>query len=325
MLVIVNPYATTVSDRLKTLVVHALGSRYEVTAFDTQRQGHATELTREAAREGYDVVVAFGGDGTLNEAANGLAGTDVPLTHLPGGATNVFCKMLGDPRRDRRRDRAPAADRRRLAAAARSTSAARTGRYFCASAGYGLDAAVTKAVDLKSAPQAPLRRVVLHVGGRADVLPPLPRPPAARRARGRRRHARCAGIDAIVQNGDPYTYFNVRPLHVAENSRSTAAGSPARCSTARRRSTSRPSPTACSREAPRSSTTARSPASPASAAVRAALGRRRRRPAPARRRLGRRLRDGRVHGLARRADRRSASDRAVDGPALGRCRPRRRR
>ena len=70
MLVIVNPYATTVSDRLRNLVIHALGSRYEVTAFDTQRQGHATELVREAAQEGYDVVVAFGGDGTLNEAAN---------------------------------------------------------------------------------------------------------------------------------------------------------------------------------------------------------------------------------------------------------------
>ncbi|CAA9528509.1 MAG: diacylglycerol kinase, catalytic region, partial [uncultured Solirubrobacteraceae bacterium] len=97
MLVIVNPYATTVSDRLRTLVVSALSSRYEVTAFDTQRQGHATELTREAAGEGYDVVVALGGDGTLNEAANGLAGTGIPLTHLPGGATNVFCKMLGMP------------------------------------------------------------------------------------------------------------------------------------------------------------------------------------------------------------------------------------
>src|SRR3712207_9500039 len=78
-----------------TLFRSALSSRYEVTSFDTQRQGHATELTREAAREGYDVVVAFGGDGTLNEAANGLAGTGVPLTHLPGGSTNVFCKKIG--------------------------------------------------------------------------------------------------------------------------------------------------------------------------------------------------------------------------------------
>jgi diacylglycerol kinase family enzyme len=216
MLVIVNPYATTVSDRLKSLVVHALGSRYEVTAFDTQRQGHATELTREAAREGYDVVVAFGGDGTLNEAANGLAGSNVPLTHLPGGATNVFCKMLGMPGeivdatehllriaddwQPRRVDLGHAAD-----------------RYFVASAGYGLDAAVTRAVDLKSHLKhrygewyftwSAVRTFFRHY----VVRPPrveLELPDGTT----------YKGIDAIVQNGDPYTYFDARPLHVAENS-----------------------------------------------------------------------------------------------------------
>ena len=97
MLVIVNPYATTVSDRLKNLVVYALQGRYEVDAMDTEGRDHATVLCREAAQEGYDVVVAFGGDGTVNEAANGLAHSPTPLTCLPGGATNVYCKMLGVP------------------------------------------------------------------------------------------------------------------------------------------------------------------------------------------------------------------------------------
>src|ERR1700722_9880097 len=97
MLMIVNPYATTVSDRLKNLVVYALQGRYEVDAIDTQARGHATELCKEAAREGYDVVVAFGGDGTVNEAANGLAGSNTPLSCLPGGRTNVYCRMLGIP------------------------------------------------------------------------------------------------------------------------------------------------------------------------------------------------------------------------------------
>src|SRR4051794_21165545 len=97
MLVIVNPYATTVSDRLKNLVVYALQGRYDVEAIDTQAQGHATELCHEAAEAGYDVVVAFGGDGTVNEVANGLAGTDTPLTCLPGGATNVYARTLGIP------------------------------------------------------------------------------------------------------------------------------------------------------------------------------------------------------------------------------------
>ena len=53
-------------------MVYALQGRYEVDAIDTERRDHATELCREAAQEGYDVVVAFGGDGTVNEAANGL-------------------------------------------------------------------------------------------------------------------------------------------------------------------------------------------------------------------------------------------------------------
>src|SRR5438477_4814575 len=95
MLVIVNPYATTVADRLKNLVVYALQGRYEVEAVDTNGKDHATHLSREAAMEGYDVVVAFGGDGTLNEAANGLIGSDTPLTCLPGGATNLFCQLRG--------------------------------------------------------------------------------------------------------------------------------------------------------------------------------------------------------------------------------------
>src|SRR3712207_33441 len=216
MLVLVNPYATTVSDRLKNLVVHALQSRYEVTAFDTQRQGHATELVREAVDEGYDVVVAFGGDGTLNEAANGLAGTDVPLTHLPGGSTNVVCKMLGVPGEivDATEHLLRMADDWRPRKIDLGHAA---GRHFVASAGFGLDATVTRAVDLRPELKhrygewyftwAAIRTFFRHY---------LVRPPRVEieTADG----LRLEGIDAILQNGDPYTYFNVRPLRVAENS-----------------------------------------------------------------------------------------------------------
>ena len=97
MLIIVNPYATTVSDRLKNLVVYALQARYDVEAVDTEAPNHAIEIGREARDGGYDIVVAFGGDGTLNEVANGLAGTDVPVSVLPGGSTNVVCRTLGIP------------------------------------------------------------------------------------------------------------------------------------------------------------------------------------------------------------------------------------
>jgi len=146
MLVIVNPYATTVSNRLKNLVVYALQSRYEVEAVDTQAKLHATELTREAADQGYEVVVAFGGDGTVNEAANGLIGTDVPLTCLPGGSTNVFCRSLGIPR-----DVVDATEHLLQVADAfepRRVDVGRVnGRHFTFSSGIGLDASVVEQVD----------------------------------------------------------------------------------------------------------------------------------------------------------------------------------
>jgi diacylglycerol kinase family enzyme len=146
LLIIVNPYATTVSDRLKNLVVYALRGSYQVDAIDTERRDHATELCREAAREGYDLVVAFGGDGTVNEAANGLVGSDTPLSCLPGGRTNVFHRILGIPT-----DVVDATEH--LLALVddwhpRKVDVARVnGRHFVFSAGVGLDASVVERVD----------------------------------------------------------------------------------------------------------------------------------------------------------------------------------
>src|ERR671935_2053415 len=146
MLVIVNPYATTVSDRLKNLVVYALQGRYEVEAIDTQAQGHAVQLCREAAEAGYDVVVAFGGDGTVNEAANGLTGSETPLTCLPGGATNVYCRTLGIPNDvvDATEHLLRMADdfRPRRVDLGRANE-----RLFVFSSGVGLDASVVQRVD----------------------------------------------------------------------------------------------------------------------------------------------------------------------------------
>ena len=69
----------------------------EVRVAPTRRAGEATALAAQAVLDHYQLVVAAGGDGTVNEAANGLAGSDVPLTCLPGGSANVFCKLLGIP------------------------------------------------------------------------------------------------------------------------------------------------------------------------------------------------------------------------------------
>ena len=119
MLIIVNPYATTVSVRLKNLVVYALQGRYDVTAVETTARGHATELCREAARRG------LRRRGRLRRRRHRQRGRQRPRRRrrpadLP--ARRRHERLLQDarhPRRDRRRHRAPAADGRRLAPAAR--------------------------------------------------------------------------------------------------------------------------------------------------------------------------------------------------------------
>ena len=213
MLVVVNPFATTVSDRLKGLVVHALNGRYEVDAVDTQRRDHATDLCREAAHEGYDLVVSFGGDGTLNEVANGLAGCDTPLTCLPGGASNVLCRMLGIPNDivDATEHLLRVADRwepRRIDLAKVND------RHFTFSAGMGLDAAVVERVDAHPRLKSRWREWYFAYAGASTFLRRyVVNPPRlAVRAGGQE----VEGVTAIVQNGDVFSYFGPRALYVCD-------------------------------------------------------------------------------------------------------------
>jgi diacylglycerol kinase family enzyme len=213
MLVIVNPYATTVSERLKNLVVYALGARYAVEAVETEARDHATELCHEAAEAGYDLVVAFGGDGTVNEAANGLAGSETPLTCLPGGSTNVFCRTLGIPG-----DVVDATEH--LLAIADDFQPRRVDlgrvddRHFVFAAGIGLDASVVERVDSRPHLKASMREwyftysAVSTFVRRYLVNPPRVRVEAAGRS--------VEGVTVVVQNGDPFTFFRRRPLRVCE-------------------------------------------------------------------------------------------------------------
>jgi diacylglycerol kinase family enzyme len=213
MLVIVNPYATTVSDRLRNLVVYALGSRYAVEAIDTQERGHATQICREAAREGYDVVVAFGGDGTVNEAANGLVGSNTPLTALPGGSTNVWGRTLGIPN-----DVVDATEHLLRMADEFVPFRVDLGRvderHFVFAAGVGLDASVVKRVD-----QHPYRKAKFgawyYSSSAVAIFTShyLVNPPRVRVVAGDRVQD---GVTAVVQNSDPFTYFRRRPIRVVE-------------------------------------------------------------------------------------------------------------
>jgi diacylglycerol kinase family enzyme len=213
MLVIVNPYATTVSDRLKNLVVYALQGRYDVEAIDTQAQGHATELCREAAEAGYDVVVAFGGDGTVNEAANGLVGSNTPLTCLPGGATNVYARTLGIPNDvvDATEHLLSIADDFRPR---RVDTGLVNGRHFVFASGVGLDASVVERVDAHPYRKAKFGEWYFTWAAISSFNKTyLLKPP---RVNVEVNDETVEAVTVIVQNSDPFTYFGERPIRVAE-------------------------------------------------------------------------------------------------------------
>jgi len=96
--VILNPAArSTRATRLRAQVEALIGN---TVLRSTSRRGHAEALAREAAAEGFEQIVAAGGDGTVNEVVNGIAGTDAALGLLPLGTMNVFATELGLPTND---------------------------------------------------------------------------------------------------------------------------------------------------------------------------------------------------------------------------------
>jgi len=148
-MLVVNAFASSVTAR-NTVVVHrALSQGNEVEVVETNRRGHATRFAQDAARRGVDIVIGYGGDGTLNEVATGVAGTDTALGVLPGGSTNVFARTLGMPN-----DPVLAVQQLAAGIAARTIEPIGlgkvNGRYFCFHTGVGYDAAVVKEVERRA-------------------------------------------------------------------------------------------------------------------------------------------------------------------------------
>jgi diacylglycerol kinase family enzyme len=212
-LLVVNPYATTVSARRRDVVVSALASRYELEAVETRARGDATAISAEAAEGDFDVVIAFGGDGTVNEVANGLAGTATPLIPLPGGSANVYCKLLGIPAEivDATAHVLGLADRWQPRAVDLGLVA---GRHYTFSAGIGIDASVVARVDAR--PDLKRRfganfflAGALWTFGRHYLRRP-PRMLVAVEDRS------FTGVTTVVQNAEHYTYFNAHAIDLAD-------------------------------------------------------------------------------------------------------------
>ncbi|MFI5494690.1 diacylglycerol/lipid kinase family protein [Actinoplanes sp. NPDC051859] len=225
-LLVVNPKATTTSERSRDVLVRALSSQVELTVEYTLKRGHAASLARTAAESGVDVVVTLGGDGTINEAVNGLMTADPGLASagtapafrlpalavVPGGSTNVFARALGLPR-DWVEGTGVILDglrsgRHRVIGLGRADD-----RYFTFTAGLGLDAAVVRRVEQArlrgrtSTPALYLRSLIgQFASGEDRKAPPLQieRP-------GEEPETGLGTV--IIQNTAPWTYVGDRPIN----------------------------------------------------------------------------------------------------------------
>ncbi len=210
---LVNSAASSVTPRRRVVISKALSADHEVRLVETARRGHATSLARSAAADGVDVVVVLGGDGTLNEAANGLAGSDTALAALPGGSTNVFARIIGLPD-DPIEAAGQLLDALERGATSRIGLGVAGGRYFLFHCGIGFDAAVVEQVERRG----PWKRWAGHplfIYAALDTW--------RRRAMRRRPPMRVLGADGetlaqglltVVLNADPYTYLGSRSLEL---------------------------------------------------------------------------------------------------------------
>ncbi len=214
LLLIVNSSASSVTARSRVVIQKALSADHDVDIAETSRRGHAARLAKGAANAGTDVVVALGGDGTLNEAANGLVGTDTALAPLPGGSTNVFARTIGLPN-----DPIEATGALLDSLAAGSIRpvglGSVNGRYFLFHVGIGFDAAVVEQVERRGS----LKRWAGHPLFLYAAFDTWLRHYDRSRPRFAVHHTDGTVIDdayfAICMNTDPYTYLGNRPLHLA--------------------------------------------------------------------------------------------------------------
>ena len=142
--VIFNPTAGARRRRRLMRVLDALmglGARVEL--LETQAPGHAEELARGAARDGYDALVAAGGDGTINEIVNGIEDAAMPLGIVPLGTANVLAAELDLPSAPKALAECIAFGRAEAVFAGSAN-----GRRFAMMAGIGFDARVVEGIDL---------------------------------------------------------------------------------------------------------------------------------------------------------------------------------
>jgi diacylglycerol kinase family enzyme len=213
LLLIVNPAASSMTPRRRVRIQRELGRHHRLEVAETDGRSHATRLARAAAKDGIEVVVAAGGDGTLNEAADGLAGTSTALAPLPLGSTNVFARTVG------MRNRLDPALAQLVGGIERQSFrrvglGCGNGRHFLFHLGAGYDAEVIEQVERHARLKRRLAHPTFAVTAVTTFFRGYDRTSPQYRVETPDGTAIGDGFFSIVSNTAPYVFFGPRPMVV---------------------------------------------------------------------------------------------------------------
>ena len=158
-LLVANTFATSTDDAIQTRVVSELSKHLDITAVNTSARNDAIEIARTAQQQGFELVIGLGGDGTVNEIANGLL-LDGPnpegplLAAIPGGNGNVFARNMGlseNPMEATAQILSSIQNRKFQEIGVGRIATNNISRWFLFNAGIGLDAAVLAEMEARRA------------------------------------------------------------------------------------------------------------------------------------------------------------------------------
>lgn len=208
---IVNPNAGAARSSTRRDVLDALRARFQVEAYATTARDTGITIAQDAARAGAELVIAYGGDGHVNEVANGLASSDTALGIIPGGTMNAFARALGVPL-----DPLAAVGRlaRSLDGPPRRVHLGRMdGRYFAFCAGCGFDAEAADRVGRYVPAKRRFGELFYYWSAVRVLAGTYRRTDPVMRLKGDFGEADVAM--AIVSKTGPYAYLFGRPVEVA--------------------------------------------------------------------------------------------------------------
>lgn len=212
---IVNPGAGSASDARRLEIVDEVRRRCRVDVVETPARDAGVEVAAGAADAGVATVIAFGGDGLVNEVVNGIAQTEAALGIIPGGTMNVFARALGIPV-----DPFAAIESLmlRIGAPARQVSLGlMDDRYFTFSAGCGFDAEAAARVERDIPRKRRFGELFFYWSAFRVLATSYRHRDAVMTVKGSFGEERVAM--SIGCNAGPYAYLRGRPIELAPNVR----------------------------------------------------------------------------------------------------------